>query len=200
MKKKIFLLLSMLLIVFGLLIFYGPSFLTYKDKPLKSDAIVLFLGDENKTRKMEAEKLLREGYARYLITPARGEIQQIMPDGKKRRVSPDLKLGNLLFKLRKKGFYKKYYEDTHIEALEAKRIMDESGFRSAILVSSPYHMRRIRMIADTVFKGGKYNLNCIPTIFEKPFDAGDWRVRSRRGIMVSEYVKIGWFLLYRVFW
>jgi uncharacterized SAM-binding protein YcdF (DUF218 family) len=197
--KVLVLLLSAFLLAGCIVIFYGPFFLNYADKPVKSDVVVLFLGDEHKTREMQAEKLLREGYARYLVIPASGEIQQLTPDGKLKRVSRDLKVGDLLFKLRKRAIYGKHYEDTHIEVLEAKRIMDESGFRSAILVSSPYHMRRIRMIAGKVFKGGKYNFNCIPSIFEKPFDASDWCVRDRRGIMVSEYVKICWFMLYRIF-
>jgi hypothetical protein len=198
-KKTIIALLSVLLIALSFTIFYGPSFLTYSDKPVKSDAVVLFLGDENRTREMEAEKLLRQGYAQCLIIPARGEICRIMPDGRLKLVSRDIKYGDLLFRLRKKAIYGKYYEDTHMEVLEAKRIMDEAGLRSAILVSSSYHMRRIRMIAGKVFGDGKNTFNCVPTKFEKQFDASDWRVRSHRDILLSEYVKIGWFMLYRIF-
>lgn len=109
------------------------------------------------------------------------------------------KVGNLLFKLRKKGFYKNYYEDTHIEVLEAKRIMDESGFHSAILVSSPYHMRRIRLIAGKVFGSGRYSFYCVPTSFERSFVAKDWFDERSRGILASEYVKIGWLMLYDIF-
>lgn len=198
-KKAIIFLFSIVLVALGLLIFYGTSFLAYKDKPVKSDAIILFCGPEQKPRELEAEKLLYEGYARYLIVPLYGEIQQIKPDGKMKCVSKDHKMGSLLFKLRKRALYQKYYEDTHIEVLEAKRIMDESGFRSAILVSSPYHMRRIRLIAGKVFGGGRYSFYCVPTSFERSFVAKDWFDKHNMGILTSEYVKIGWYLLYRVF-
>jgi len=197
--KVLVLLLSAVLLAGCIVIFFGPSFLNYADKPVKSDVVVLFLGDENKTREVEAEKLLREGYARYLVIPANGEIQQLLPDGKLNRVSRDLKVGDLLFKLRKRAIYGKHYEDTHIEVLEAKRIMDESGFRSAILVSSPYHMRRIRLIAGKEIGGGKYSFYCVPTSFERSFVAKDWFDRRSRGILASEFLKIGWLMLYGTF-
>ena len=131
MRRIIFAVLLSVVMVACVLVFFGPSFLAYKEKPVKSDAVVLFLGDESKNRDMEAEKLLHEGYASYLIVPALSEVEKIMPSGKMKRVTRDFKMGDLLFKLRKKSFYHEYYEDTHIEVLEAKRLMDESGLHSA---------------------------------------------------------------------
>ncbi len=199
MKKTITVLLSVLLMASCLLIFRGPGFLTYKDRLVPCDAVVVFLGDENRTREQEAEMLLLEGYARRLIIPALGEIRRITPDGRFMPVTKDMGAGNLLFKLRKKAFYRKYYENTHIEVLEAKRLMAESGCRSAILVSSPYHMRRIRMIAGKVFGDGSLTFNCAPIAFEKHFYTVDWRVGYGRETILSEYVKIGWFLIYNQF-
>jgi uncharacterized SAM-binding protein YcdF (DUF218 family) len=199
-KKVIFLVCSIILVLASLLIFYGPSFLTCQDEPVKSDVIILFSGVEQKTRELEAEKLLREGYGRHIIVPAYGEVQQVVSDGLMKRNPLETKEGNLLFQTHKSIYYKKYYEETHIEALEAKRMMDKSGFRSAILVSSPYHMRRIRMIADEVFGYEKYKLYCVPTSFEKSCVAADWLDKNSIAIFMSEYVKIGWFLLYTVFW
>jgi hypothetical protein len=178
------------------LLFVAPGYLAYADKKVKSDAIILFCGDENKTREMEAEKLLREGYARYLIIPASGDVVRFMSGGREKRISSDYGLGNKLFQLRKKGFYKKHYEDTHIEVLEGKRVMEELCLHSAILVSSPYHMRRIRMIAGKVFGDGKQTFCCVPTSFERPFVAADWFPKRSRDIIMSEYVKICCFLLY----
>ena len=88
---------------------------------------------------------------------------------------------------------------THIEALEAKRMMDERGFSSALLVSSPYHMRRIRLIAGKVFGEDKYRFRCIPTSFERPYSAASWFDKYSSGILVNEYIKLGWFMMYRMF-
>ncbi len=52
-------------------------------------------------------------------------------------------------------------ENTHKELLFAKCAMDQLQFRSAILVSSPCHMRRIRLIADRVFDQDKYRIYCL---------------------------------------
>jgi hypothetical protein len=181
-----------------LTLFIAPGYLAYADKPTKSDAVILFCGDENKTREMEVKKLLHEGYARFLIIPACGEVQQVMLDGSMKRLSRDTKLGDLLFKLRKRAFYKKHYEDTHIEVLEAKRMMDETGLHSAILVSSPCHMRRIWLIARKVFGDRKQTFCCVPTSFERSFAAGDWFNRHGRDVIISEYAKLGWFMLYGI--
>jgi hypothetical protein len=183
----------------SLLLFYAPYFLVYRDKPVKSDVVVLFCSGDNKTRAMEAEKLLHEGYARYLIVPALGEMYQIMANGKMQRVTPNLKIGDLLFRLRKRAYYKEHFEGTHIEALEAKRMMDERGFSSALLVSSPYHTRRIRLIAGKVFGDDKYRFHCIPTSFESPFSAATWFDKRCNAILVNEYIKLGWFMMYRMF-
>ena len=95
-------------------------------------------------------------------------------------------------------FYRKHYEDTHVEALEAKRMLDERGFRSAILVSSPYHMRRIRLIAGTVFGGG-YALTYVPARNEAAPTGADWGDRAGRRTIVREYLKMVWFCLYAPF-
>jgi hypothetical protein len=60
-KKTIIALLSVLLVAFGLLIFFGPTFLTYKDSPGRSDAVAFFMGDDFRTRERDEEKHLREG-------------------------------------------------------------------------------------------------------------------------------------------
>jgi hypothetical protein len=51
-----------------------PGYLAYADKPAKADAVVLFLGDDSKARYMEAERLLSDGYANYLIIPILGQV------------------------------------------------------------------------------------------------------------------------------
>lgn len=180
-----------------LFFFFGPSFLIYDEKPVKSDAIILFCGDYYKTRERAAEKLLLEGYARYLIVPLYDDVQHILPEGRVVHSSPSEKPASQMFHMRKAVLYEKYYEDTHVELLEGKRIMDEMGLHSIILVSSPYHMKRIKLIADMVFSGPKYSFKCVPTPYERPFAAGDWFDKANSTMMFREYAKLVWFFLYR---
>ncbi len=182
-----------------LIVVFAPSYLTYSDVPLKSDAVVLFVGPGREERLLEAQQLIREGFARCLIIPASGETLRVNNLGVLERVSKDIKVREDIFYIRKAVLYKKYFEDTHVEALEAKRIMDENGLRSAILVSSPYHMRRIKLIAGIVFKGRGYRLWFEPTRYQASFTASDWLVWDRIAVITEEYLKMGWLMLYEIF-
>lgn len=181
------------------LIVYAPLYLACSDAPRKSDAVVLFIGPGLEARLNEARELARDGYARYLVIPAYGETLQISTNGMREITSKVFLMKSETFTARKATYYKKYFEDTHVEALEAKRMMDEHGLHSAILVSSPYHMRRIRHISNTVFNNGFYTLTFVPTRFQASFTVADWLNKERRKIIVSEYVKMEWFLIYGAF-
>lgn len=184
--------------VLVLLVMFAPGFLFTADVPRKADAVVLFVGPGNESRLDEAKKLIKEGYARYLIIPNQGEVLSLNQHGELVKLTETITRDDLIRKVRLAVTYKKHYENTHIEALEARRMMDDLGVRSAMLVSSGYHMRRIRLISGRVFDAKKNAVRCNPARWQKPFEAGDWLDNERRKIIVSEYVKIGWFLLYGV--
>ena len=197
MKRRIFYILLIVLIAGA--IFYAPYFLLRSDPPERSEVVVLFIGSEFSTRKLEAFKLIIDGYARYLIIPAYGRVSDagLFPQRSDQiNIKPDrLTIRNLT----KSGRYPRYYEDTHVEVLEAKRMMDKAGLKSALFVSSPYHMRRIGIIADRVLGKDNYKIRYIPTRFEES-DRLFWFFKKRDIKLVSgEYTKIIWFLLYHPF-
>lgn len=198
MKRTISLFLALVCVVTAI-VWLAPGFLFTDDLPRKADAVVLFVGPGNESRLDEAKQLIREGYARYLLIPSSGELFTLDSSGGLERVAGRGPRGNLFIRIRIAATYRKHYENTHIEALEAKRMLDDLGLRSAMLVSSGYHMRRIRLIAGRVFDGRNYSISCNPARWQKPFSAGDWLNRERRKIIVSEYVKIGWFWVYGAF-
>jgi uncharacterized SAM-binding protein YcdF (DUF218 family) len=181
-----------------LFVVYAPGFLFIENIPRKADAIVLFVGPGNEARIDEARHLIKEGYAHYLLIPSSGEMFSANLAGGLVRVSGDLPREDLFRNIRIAANYKKYYENTHIEALEAKRMLDDLNLASAMLVSSGYHMRRIRMIAGRVFDAGKYSISCNSARWQKDFTVGDWLNTERRKLIISEYMKIAWFLVYRV--
>jgi uncharacterized SAM-binding protein YcdF (DUF218 family) len=92
---------------------------------------------------------------------------------------------------------------SHIEVLEAKRIMDHSGFKKANFVSSPSHMRRIKMITDHVFQQnnsapGAYQINFVPIRAESSLPkAQPWDLKNIRNV-VYEYIKMAWFFSYQL--
>ena len=191
-------------LVLALAIFCAPSLLLVSEAPVKSDAVVLFLGGEKGTREKEAYQLIREGFAEYLLIPARGQIQKMGPDG--RLVRLDLTALPNTSHLKPKTVA--WLEDTHEEAILAREMMARLGINSAILVSSPYHMRRIRLIADHVFKSAPssekegqdgFKLYAVPTRYETPGD-GFWLFNSyERKFVLKEYSKLVWFIVYASF-
>lgn len=181
-------------LLLSLAAFHAPSFLLVSEDPVKSDAVVLFLGGQKGIREKEAYMLVKEGYADYLIIPAYGQIRKRGPDGKLERLDPTSTHNTTNVKLHTAV----WMEDTHIEVLETKRLMDASGLRSALFVSSPYHLRRIKMISGELF-GDSLAVRYVPTRYEAPSETF-WLFDNRdRRLVLTEYAKISWFLLYRPF-
>jgi uncharacterized SAM-binding protein YcdF (DUF218 family) len=189
----IFLLLGVALVPFA------PGYLSYQDPVRQSDSVILFVGAGSTVREDKARELIARGFSQHLIVPKYGNFFRSTGNGQwelVRRV-PLVSSGE---KSRADVLPNhKFYENTHLEMLMARRIMDELGFKTAILVSEPYHMRRIKLIADRVFDEEAYRLRFIPTS-----PGGNDRLwwllyKDKRRWIVSEYIKILWFVLYAPF-
>lgn len=198
MKQRITIFILCALVVGA--ITYAPYYLARTDKPVKSDVIVLLLGPKFTPRKEEVFSLIKDGYARHLIIPAYGRVSDAglfsnQSGQAKTKPDPSLTRGRIV----RLSNYPKYFEDTHIEILEAKKMMDKTGFKSAIFVSSPYHMRRISIIAKKVFGKKDYRLVFVSSRYEQ-HNGPLWFLKKRDLKFVStEYSKIVWFMLYGFF-
>lgn len=180
------------------LFLYGPAYLTRADTPVQVDAVVVFVGPGNEFRFKEARKLIAEGYARYLIVPGYGTVSRAAADGSlELLVSEPRRFDSSRRKFIDLG-YAGYFEKTHIEMMLAKQILDRLDMRSALLVSSPFHTRRIGMISSRVFIGD-YRIATVPSRFQHSFTVRDWFKREHLGKIVTEYTKMVWFLLYEPF-
>lgn len=196
MKKmgKYYLVGILFLVLLIGIILYSPKFLLYSSEYKKANAIVLILGPDFKARQKEAYKLINEGMADYLIVPAYHKIYRVYDKAMKKYLSSNLYLS----KSNKKNVAAppEFYEDTHLEIVEAQKIMSDYGWKSAIFVSSPYHMRRIKFIVMKVFDTHGSIFYFVPTQYEKApanfweLSIADWK-KVRR-----EYSKILWFFLY----
>jgi hypothetical protein len=191
---KCFVVGILLLVLLVGFILFSPRFLLYSSEYKKVNAIILILGPDFKARQKEAYKLINEGMADYLIIPAYHKIYRVYDKEMKKYLSRNL----YSFKSSQKNVAAppSFYEDTHLEIVEARKIMSDYRLNSAIFVSSPYHMRRIKIIAMKVFDTNNNVFYFVPTHYEKaPADfrelsSADWR-KVRR-----EYGKILWFLIY----
>ena len=171
----------------------AEAFLTCREPAAPADAVVLFIGLEYAERRKEARQLVEKGYADILLIPALRSAL-VMADGK---------LFTAPFYMPApfdRNHYPAWYENTHIEALEARKMMESKGLTSAILVSSPYHMRRIKIISRQVFSHEKYRLIFRGSRHVKPDQFPSQFSWSRMQQVIGEYIKIGWFYGYAFFY
>jgi len=170
--------------------YYASQFFTCADEPVKSDAIILFDGPNFMAREKEAHRLLDEGYARFLIVPAFQNVFTL------KNIPPHVQDVSDNAKFRSFNKYPVFYENTHIEILHAQKIMNALELKSAIMVSSPDHMKRIRMISQKVFGEQSRFFSYVPTRYLhcpaglQDMDMADWMH------VIEESVKICWLNIY----
>lgn len=193
-SNKILVVGILLLVLLVGFVLYSPKYLLYSSEYKKANAIILLLGPDFKARQKEANRLINDGMADYLIIPAYHKIYRIYDKGMMKYLSSNL----YSFKSGQKNIASSssFYEDTHLEIIDAQKVMSIYGLKSAIFVSSPYHMRRIQIIVMKVFDTNIGKFYFLPTNYEKApanfweLSLSDWR-KVRK-----EYGKILWFFLY----
>jgi hypothetical protein len=197
-KRYQFMLISLLLAVLASLVIYAPTYLTYADHPVRSDVVILFIGPDYPSRMKEARRLIQEGYADQLFVPANGKKYRALRQEALVTLEPvPGDIGKKVWKQSKSP--SRFQEETHWEAIKAKAMMDESGLKSAILVSSPYHMRRIKLIAGIIMNSSRYDLCYVPTRYESAGNGWWWISKFDLKWITSEYAKMIWFLSYYPF-
>jgi uncharacterized SAM-binding protein YcdF (DUF218 family) len=118
-------------------ILYG--FLVVSEPPMFSDVIIALSGGQG--RDIYAADLYKSGLSSRIImsgiSPSAGQMAE-------RAVAMGVKRSDIILE--------ESSVSTFQNALFTREIMLRKGFRSAIVVSSPYHMRRTKMVFDRVFK------------------------------------------------
>lgn len=191
--KRLIIFFCVLFLLAGCILL-SPRFLLYSTGYKKTDAIIILLGPDFKARRKEADALINKGMADYLIIPAYHKAYVINNQTKEKYLRSYKKSPGLVNS--ENVSFPVFYEDTHIEIIEAQQVMSLFGLKSAIFVSSPYHMRRIKLIVGNVFNFDRGEFYFIPTRYEKApenfweLSPAEWK-KVRR-----EYSKILWFYLY----
>ena len=114
------------------------SFLVVQDELKKADVIVV-LGGEN-SRVEEAAHLYKQGFAGYMIMTGK----RVAEGMKRSAVRSGVPAEDIIVEPEAASTYQ--------HPIYIKPIMEARGFKSAIVVSSPYHMRRSAMLFDRAFR------------------------------------------------
>jgi uncharacterized SAM-binding protein YcdF (DUF218 family) len=93
-------------------------------------------------------------------------------------------------------FLEKRATSTYENALCSLDILKRNGWHSAIVVTSPYHLRRTRLAFNDIFRGSGIRLSFYGA--EDPWlDPNRWWLQDR-GIEVVglEYFKLAWYVIH----
>jgi len=178
--KCIILFLGVIIIALACLIARPPwsllaKLLVVDDRPEKVDVLIALSGDSE--REIYAAELYKLGFAPRIIMSGRGGGQMA-----KRAVSTGVKERDILIEDKS--------ESTYQNAVYSRDIVVARNFKSAIIVTSPYHMRRTKLVFGRVFRNTGVKL-----IYCSTKDSGfnvDGQCKSDidRQIVRREYIKL----------
>jgi uncharacterized SAM-binding protein YcdF (DUF218 family) len=147
---------------------WAPGFvLEGPQRPLeRSDAIIVISGDENLARFREGVRLYRAGWAPVLIFSGAAQGHDVSNAEVMRQMAADdgVPPASILTD--------HLAGDTYGNAVHTRALMEQHQLRSAILVTSPYHLHRA-----TLTFGGVYDGSGIRVIGRSAPD-GAWRKQS----------------------
>ncbi len=199
--KKLINLKVILLILFVLFLFFALTysfwlrtiggFLIVEDKVEKADLIVV-LGGKAFERASHAAELFKSGFSKRVLVSG-----ELVPD-EIRAVGLSLTEAELSRNvLVSKGVPKKLIilmnkgTSTFEEAQAIKDLMTRRNYKSAIIVTSPFHSRRAILTFRFVFRGKDVKLMMSPSK-EKNLALKNWWTREEDLIdLNNEYIKLG---------
>ncbi|MBW4084536.1 YdcF family protein [Paenibacillus sp. S150] len=177
-KKILFLSLPVLLIV---LFFFGAGrFLLYNQVPQQADVIIVLSGGAGRVEK-GAELYGKEGYAPYLLLSNAKEYASTSGD----MLRTALALGIPPDAILTENAALSTYQNAELTL----PVMKQHGFTSAIVISSDFHMRRVKFLFDHVYKDSGIELTYAGS--DSGYNAKRWwSDRYSRETIFNEYTKM----------
>jgi len=167
----------------------------YKKDQIKPADVIVVLGGEQTERVKFSAKLFKEGWAR--------KDRVIMSGG------PVVWKFTLAYLMKEHAKYlgvparaiilEEKSESTEENAKYVKEILLKRGYKSIILVTSPYHSKRSYIIFQKVM-GDEIEIISVPVPVEDSWLSlhGWWKKRLDRSRVLSEYAKFIWLWLFGV--
>lgn len=176
-KKILFLYLPVLLIVLCCLC--GGRVLPLSEPPKQADVIIVLSGGWGRVD-LGAE-LYAEGYAPQLLFSNANESGSY----RKKMLDTALSLGVPMDAILTENEALSTYQNAQFTL----PIMQQHGLKSAIVISSDYHMRRVKFIFDHVYKDSGIELTYIGS--DSGYNANAWwSDRNSRETTFNEYIKM----------
>ena len=158
------------------------NFLIVNEEPKPADVIIVLAGDSG-ARVEHGVRLYQSGYANKILLSGESGSSQIM---ERQALSLGVPKDDILLEAKSLSTYQ--------NAKYSLEIMRAKKFKSAILVTSPYHTKRASIIFGQFFKGIDLTTCSVP--YNSP-DVGKWWTDSDKfTVVTSEYFKLVWYYLF----
>ena len=132
----------------------------------RSDAIIVISGDEDQARLRQGLRLWRDSWAPRLIFSGAARAGPLSnAEAMRRRALAEGVPGSAIL-------VEEQSVDTYGNAVQTRRLMETANLRSAILVTSPYHLQRAAMTFNGVYRGTDVRL------IASAAPDSDWRKQS----------------------
>lgn len=175
--KSIFLLIGIAL-VFAVIIILkeAGNFLVIDEKPVKSDVVIVLSGG-GIDRLEKGVELYKKGFAPYVMI-SNGQEDGLYEAAQQQGVPSD----SIILENQARS--------TKENALFTKELMQKYQFQSAIIVSSNYHMRRVKSSYEKAISNSKLKL-IYCSVSDNGYDSDNWwETRENRKATYIEYVKL----------
>ncbi len=145
--------------------------LVYGEPPQKSDVIILLIG--NRTVNQRGIDLYKNGYAPYLL------LTRADPQSEAEAISEGVPAQTII--------PEEQADSTYENALYSKALIEQHGFRKAIVVTSDYHMLRTRLTFLKVYRNSGVAFT-FTSVTDPRFDAESWWTSGRNiRVVLREY-------------
>jgi len=159
-------------------------------RPEHADLMVVLGGDVG-DRSLTAARLYRQGLAtRILLTGVEGRPSEVREHYQNWRAQVLMKAGVPQDAI----LFDSVSANSMEEAVNARRLMEQKGWRSVIVVSDPHHMRRLSWAWGRVFteSGLKFRLVATSPDWWKP---GRWWLDEKSAqAVITEHIKLVYYL------
>ncbi len=151
----------------------------YRQAGAGADAIVVLTGGRGRTA--EGLSLLRKGKGELLILSgvhADADLDSIYLNQVNLVERPSIVL-------------EKFSKSTYENALEVRRIMEERGLKSMVLITSGYHIKRAHYTFSKVMPGIRIEPYSVST---SNFEIDSWYGGKGLGLLAAEFLKYYWYM------
>ena len=195
---KLFLMIIVVALLAG--VFRAPAFLVCERPLEKADCVIVMLWNEFPDRKQTALSLIENGVADVMLIPAWRQVTRY-DNGSRKLTEKKTVAVAARPQVSVKVFGRRLdlYENTHLELLLARKMLAKLGFKLAVVVSSPRHMRRLQLIAGQVFADDGYDIGLKSTSLVAYSSLACLQSGGCRKHVAGEYLKLAWFLVYSWF-